>query len=45
MLGYNFLEIYGVQTDEHIGLKRYELQESNMEEMLTVDIFQGTHTP
>lgn len=45
MLRYNFLEIYGVQTDERIGLKRCELQESNMEEMLTVDVFQSIHTP
>ncbi len=45
MLRYNFLEIYGVQTDERIGLKRCELRESNMEEMLTVDVFQSTHTP
>lgn len=45
VLKYIFLEIYGLQTDERIRLKRCELQESNMEEMLTVDVFQKTHTP
>lgn len=40
VLTYIFLEIYGLQTNERIGLKRCELQGSNMEEMLTVDIFQ-----
>lgn len=44
MVRYNFLEMYSAQTDEHIGLERCELQERKIEETLTVDIFQNTHT-